>query len=139
MGREAWRHTTTLSAQRSADLPVVTEWIDDAPETPSVIVHNRRYFGCACANGLCANRRGIFHNQEHPNRASAQRFGTEVEVLWGFFGNPELGAGHRQLSDTAAVHSVQFARAKRRFVEFNRSRPVSYRQRGGNDRSKAFG
>ena len=85
--------------------------------------------GCACRNGPCAYGRGVFHHQQHSNRASAQRFGTEIEVLWGFFGNPELSAAHRQLSDTAAVHSVQFARAKRRFVEVDRLRPagVSFR------------
>src|SRR6266516_4407320 len=135
MGREAWRQTTTFSAQRSADLPVVTEWIDDAPETPAMGVSNRRYLGCACSNGLCANRRGIFHNQEHSNRASTQRFGTEVKVLRGFFGDPELSARHRQLSDATAVHAVQLARAKRRFVEIHRSRPVSYGQRGRNSRA----
>ena len=73
---------------------MVSERIDDPPETPSVIVRDRRHFRCTDSNGLGANRRRIFHNQEHPNRTSTQRFGTEIEVLWGFFGDPELSAGH---------------------------------------------
>ena len=102
-------------------------------------VRNRGHLSCAGSNGLCAHRRGVFHNQEHANRASTQRFGTEVEVLRGFFGNPELSTGDRQLTHAAAVHTVQLARAKRRFVEVDRSRPVSYGQRGGNGRSEALG
>jgi hypothetical protein len=113
--------------------------IDDAPETPSVIVRDRRYLGRARSNGPCANRRGIFHNQEHSNRASTQRFRNEIEVLRGFFGDPELRAGYRHLSDTAAIHTLQLARAKRRLVEVDRSRLVSYRQRCGNGRSETFG
>jgi len=96
---------------------VVSEWINDRPETPAMGVRNRRYLSCACSNGLCAHRRGVCHNQEHSNRASTQRFGTEVEVLRGFFGDAEHSAGHRQLSDDAAAHTVQLARAERRLVE----------------------
>ena len=90
---------------------MVSEWINNRPETPAIGVRNRRSLNCAGANGPCANRRGIFHDLEHSNRASTQRLRTEVEVLRGFFGNPELRAGYRQLNNTAAVNTVQLARA----------------------------
>src|SRR5439155_17276319 len=117
----------------------VSEGIDDAPETPSIGVSNWHYLSCTCCNGPCAHRRGVFHNQQHSNRASTQRFGTEVEVLRGFFGDPEICTGHRELTDTAAVNAVKLGRAERCLVEVDRSRPVSYRQRGGNGRLKTVG
>src|SRR5262245_29791582 len=127
-----------LRRKRAADLPMVSERINDTPETPAIFVSHWRYLGCACRDGLCAHRRGVFHNQQHSNRASAQRFGTEVEVLRGFFRDPELRAGHRQLSDTAALNAVQLARAERRFVKVDCLRPVSHGQCGGNRRSDAI-
>src|SRR5215813_13275625 len=115
----------------------MAERIDDAPKTPAIFVSHRRHLSCARRNGLCVDRRGIFHNQQHSNRASAQRFGTEVEVLRGFFCDPELCAGHRQLSDAAALNAVQLARVERRFVKVDRLLPVSHGQCGGNRRSEA--
>src|SRR6185369_14071570 len=103
----------------------MSEWINDPPESPAMRVSNWRYDGCACSDGLGAHRRGIFHNQEHSNRAATQRCGAEVEVLRGFFGDPELCAGYRQLSNAAAVHAIKLACAKRRLVEVHRLRPVS--------------
>src|SRR5258708_7826363 len=52
---------TTPSAQRSGDLPVVSERIDDAPETPSMGVSNRCDLCGARGHGLGAHRRGVFH------------------------------------------------------------------------------
>ena len=118
---------------------MVAEGIDDAPETPSIVVSHGRYLSGACGDGLCAHRRGVFHQQQHSSRASTQRFGTEVEVLRGFFGDPEWCAGHRQLTDAAAGNAVQLARAKRRLVEVHRLIPVSDGQRRGNGRSEAVG
>ena len=106
---------------------MVSEWINNRPETPAIGVRNRRSLNCAGANGPCANRRGIFHDLEHSNRASTQRLRTEVEVLRGFFGDPELCAGHRQLRDATALNAVKFARAERRLVEVDRLRPSSSR------------
>src|SRR5947209_5337803 len=105
---------------------MVTGWIDDAPQTPSVSVSHWRYFRCACGNGLRIYRGGVFHDQQHSNRASTQRFGTEVEVRRGLLGDPKLCTAHRQLSDAAAVNAVQLARPERRLVEVERSLPISY-------------
>src|SRR5215510_2970681 len=116
----------------------MAERINDAPETPTIFVSHWRHLSCACRNGLCVDRRGVFHNQQHSNRAAAQRFWTEVEVLRGFFCDPELCAGHRQLSDAAALNAVQLARVERRFVKVDRLRPVSHCQCGGNRRSEAI-
>src|SRR5215510_16354699 len=115
----------------------MAERINDAPETPTIFVSHWRHLSCACRNGLCVDRRGVFHNQQHSNRAAAQRFWTEVEVLRGFFCDPELCAGHRQLSDAAALNTVQLARVERCFVKVDRLLPVSHGQCGGNGRSEA--
>src|SRR5215510_7015123 len=115
----------------------MAERINDAPETPTIFVSHWRHLSCARRVGLCEDRRGVFHNQQHSNRASAQRFGAEVEVLRGFFRNPELCAVYGQLSDAAALNAEQLDRAERRFVKVDRLRPVSHGQRGGNRRSEA--
>src|SRR5262245_23932410 len=126
-----------LRRKRAADLPMVSERINDTPETPAIFVSHWRYLGCACRDGLCAHRRRVFHNQQHSNRASAKRFGAEVEMLRGFFSDPKLRAGNRQLSEAAALNTVQLVRAERRLVKVDRLRPVSHGQRGGNRRSEA--
>jgi hypothetical protein len=50
---------------------MVSEWIYNAPEKPSMRFRNWRYFGGSCGNSLGAHRRGVFRNQQHPNRAPA--------------------------------------------------------------------
>src|SRR5262245_36966293 len=72
-----------LRRKRAADLPVMTERINNAPQAPAIFVSHRRHLSCARRDGLCVDRRGVFHNQEHSNRASAKQFGAEVEVLRG--------------------------------------------------------
>lgn len=110
---------------------MVTEGIHNAPDAPSVGIGDRHHFRGPGANGLRTHRRGIFDHQEHADGAAAERFGTEVQVRFGFFRDPKLRAVHRELPDAAARDAEQFARAERRFVELDGPVPIPDGQRGG--------
>jgi hypothetical protein len=51
---------------------MVSEWIDNAPETPAMGVGHGRDLRCTGDNRLRAHGRGILDNQQHSNRATAQ-------------------------------------------------------------------
>src|SRR5438105_6533052 len=82
-------------AQGPADLPMVSEWIANAPETPAIFIGNRHDLCGACRNGPRLHGRRIFYDHQHSYRASTQRFGTEVEMLRRLLSDPELRAVHR--------------------------------------------
>src|SRR5262245_11105342 len=84
----------TLSSwvQRPADLPVVAERVDNATQAPAMGVRDGCNLGCAGRDGLGAYGCGIFNDQEHADRASAERLWAEVQVLRRFLRDPEGGA-----------------------------------------------
>src|SRR5262249_19640055 len=59
------------SGELPGHLPVVAEWIDDAPDAPTVGVLDGRHECCAGGDGLFTDCGGIFHNQQHSHRATA--------------------------------------------------------------------
>src|SRR6266700_4191505 len=70
------------SAERLADLPVVTKRVDDASNPPTVALGNRCNFGCSCGNGLLEHCVRVVYGQDHPNgRSAAQGLRTRVCVL----------------------------------------------------------
>ena len=93
MGRNfvlRWPHT-----ERSADLPLVAEWVGDSPYSPAVLVAHRSDFGGTRPHGLIEHGVGIVDDKQRPARRATYRSGAEaLHVL----GNPELGRPDRQLS-----------------------------------------
>jgi hypothetical protein len=112
---------------------MVSERIDESSYSPTVLVANRRHhFGSCCDSPVeCGIR--VLHDQEQPNRPTAERLGAEVEVVRGLVGEPESGAAHGQLSDyftLLVVDPKRLGRSERSLVELNRSCPVSNGKHG---------
>jgi len=111
-------------------------WIDNPADTPSMGVGDWINLSRSGCDSLFAYRRRVFHDQQHSNRAAAQRFGTEIEVLLGLFGDPELRASHGQLNNSTSWHAMQFSGPERRFIKFNCRRPMPDGQCRRNTRFK---
>jgi len=75
---------------------MVTKWIDDAPNTPSMLVGDLRDYRRSGRDGLRKHRVRVIDSQNHPHRTASQGFRAEVEVLWRFIGEPEFRSIHRQ-------------------------------------------
>ena len=52
--------------ERKANLPFMTEWIDDPAEQPAVLVVDWRGLGCAGGHRLPDNALGIFDDEQRP-------------------------------------------------------------------------
>src|SRR6185503_18623210 len=85
--------------QGLSNLPVVTEWILNAPDAPTVVLiaHGPNHRGPR-RDGSLERRVRIFDNQNHPDRTAPERLRAEVEMLGRLVGDPELGAVHGQSS-----------------------------------------
>jgi len=66
-----------------ADLPVMAEGINDAAQAPPLRFLHRDDLSGTCRNYLGEQAIGIRHDQDHPNRTTAQRLWTEVAMLRG--------------------------------------------------------
>jgi len=89
-------HRSGAAAQRFADLPMVSERIDNAPHTPTVwLVGDGRNGGASGSNGLLENGIRIIDDHDDPHSAAAQRLRAEIQVLRRLIGNPEFGFLHR--------------------------------------------
>src|SRR6266496_3208079 len=129
-----------LRRQRTADLPVMAEWIDHAAQAPPI-----RFLHCddlsrTCRQRFSEHRIRIRHGQDHPNSATAQRLWTEVAMLRGFVSQPKLRTvnGQARHYRTAGIlHPVDLDRSKCRLVELNRLRAIANRQHG-RDRNRGL-
>ena len=65
------------------DLPVMAEGIDDAAHTPAIGFIHRKDRARARGHGLGKERIRVWHSQDHPHSATAQRFRAKVAVLDG--------------------------------------------------------
>src|SRR4051794_4420831 len=107
---------------------MMSERIDDSSYAPLILIGDWPDLFGACSNGPIEGDIRIFDDHDYPNRTSAERLGTEVEILRRLVGEPELGSFHRQAChhrSTLVTDAEQFHGSKRRFVEFNRFHPVS--------------
>src|SRR6202171_2685421 len=72
-----------LRCERTADLPVMAKRIDHPAQAPAIrFLHREDNLG-ACRKCLRERRIRIGHSQDHPNRSTTQRLGTEVTMLRG--------------------------------------------------------
>src|SRR5579864_7345883 len=62
-----------LSGQGMADLPVQAEWVDEASQTPAVLLAYREHLGCAGCQGLRENCIRVGNGQNHSDRAASER------------------------------------------------------------------
>ena len=108
--------TSTVLRQALADLPMVSERVDDSSYSPTVLVANRPHHFGSCCDSPVECGIWVLRNQEEPNRPTAERLGAEVEVLRGLVGEPEFGSAHGQLSDyftLLVVDPKQLGRSER--------------------------
>lgn len=110
---------------------MVSERIDDSSHSPAVLVADRRHYFRSCCKSPFECRVWIFYDHQHPHRATAQRVGAEVGMFGRLVRDPEFGSSQRQPGDhlsALVIDAEQLASSKRRFVELNRSRPISNRE-----------
>jgi len=77
----------------------VAEWIEDPPQTPTVLIGHLR---CWCGTGLdrlCKHRVGIIDYQQGPACRAAYSRRAETRSLQSAGRNPERGVPDRQLRD----------------------------------------
>src|SRR5580698_1301206 len=122
------------AGRRTANLPVMTIRVDDAPDAPTVLLADCINLFRAGFKSVPENRIRIGHGKDDAHRRSAQRLGAEVEVLRRFVSDPELGAlyGKPRHNAAAAVESINFDRAKCLLVKLHCFGAVSHRKPGRN-------
>src|SRR5437899_11506755 len=103
---------------------MVSEGIDDSSDAPTVglVGDGPDDAGPGC-NLASEDGIGIVHDHHHAHRTTAQRLGTEVQVLGGLVRDPELGCSHRQLSDYLSaiiIEAEQLAGSECCLVELDR-------------------
>src|SRR5262249_7535112 len=106
--------------QRLAYFPVVAEWIDDSAQSPAVLVADGMYDSGARSDGALEGGIGIVNDHHHPNSAAAKRLRAEIQMLWRFVSDPELGTFHGQPGDdfsTFAIDTEDFQGSESRLVE----------------------
>jgi hypothetical protein len=60
---------------------MMSEWIRHAAESPTVFFSNRDNLRCTSRHCLCEDGIWICNRQNHSNRTTPERLGTEVAVL----------------------------------------------------------
>src|SRR6267143_1134419 len=131
--RIARRSMSGGCCKRTADLPVMAEWIDHAAQAPPVIFLHRDDLSGTCRKRLREHRIRIRHGQDHSSRSTAQRLWTEVAMLRGLVTQPELRTSNgqpRHHRTTGILHTEDLDRPECRLVELNCSRAISNREHG---------
>src|ERR1700692_3104548 len=120
-----------------ADFPMVSERIDNSSEAPAILVADGPDNGGSRCGGSVAGGIGILHRHHHAHRTTAERFRTEVRVLWRFVRDPKFRFRNRQPGDhrsTLGVDAEQFTSSEGRLVEQDCPCSVSNREHGGYSR-----
>ena len=104
---------------RLTDLPLVTEWIDDPAQPPTVLIG---HLGCRRGtgrDGLREHHIRIIDHQQSPACRAADRLRTETWSVRSAGRDPERGVPDRQLRDDLIPipDSVQNRGPKGRLVE----------------------
>src|SRR6185369_3287149 len=79
-----------LLLKRVANLPVMSERIDNTSEPPSVVVSDRHYLFRTRGYGSSKDGVRIRNDQDHPGGTAIEGLGAEVMMLWRFIRQPEL-------------------------------------------------
>ena len=69
------------SGELPPDLPVVAERIDNAPDTPTVLLDNRKNLLGPGSHSSSEDSVGIANGENNPDGDPAKGFWTEIEVL----------------------------------------------------------
>ena len=108
--------------QRSANFPLVAEWVDDPPEPPSVFVLDRGSFDCAGVD--CRGNNGLrgVHDEERSACRASEIVGAEALHGWVSARHPERSVPCRELNDdvVAVADLVEHFCPESPFVERNR-------------------
>jgi hypothetical protein len=112
---------------------VVAERVEDPAETPTVIIVGWPDNGGAGLYGTGESGVGIVHDEDHADGAAGEGFGTEVQVLGRFVGDPEFGAFDGETGDDGiiVVQAEGFDCTESGFVEFDGFRAVANREHWG--------
>jgi hypothetical protein len=87
----------------------ISQWCPNASTTrqaPAVLVFDRRGHGRARRDGTVERGIRIFHDHYHAHSPAAERFGTEVLVLWRLVGDPEFGRPNGQPGNYRPIPGV---------------------------------
>src|SRR6266542_4953161 len=114
---------------------MVSERIDNSSYAPAVwLIFDGPNAGGSCFDGLFESGIRIVHGHHHPHRTTAQRLGTEIQVLRRLVSEPEFGFPHGQPGDhlsTLVFDAERFGSSKCRLIELDRPRPASNREHWG--------
>src|SRR6266516_4526083 len=107
---------------RLADLPLVTEWINDAADPPAVLIADRGQLSSASSDGPRQHGIGVLDDEQCPARATADRLRTEPPCAGPRRSHPEHRVSDGQLRDDllTITHPVEHRRAERVSVERDR-------------------
>jgi hypothetical protein len=119
--RKAWPSGWRPGTYRPADLPLMTERIEDPAQTPAVLVG---HLGCRNGTGLYClgkHRVRIINNKQNPAGRAADRPWAEPWSVRSARRNPERGVSDRQLRDDliAFANLMKDSRTKSYLVERN--------------------
>ena len=110
-------------AQWFTDFPVVTEWVDDPSQPPTMRFNHWRRWDCTGALRTVQYRFRIVDHQQRPARRAADRLRAEAvhACICGYY--PEPGAPHIELRHdvVALAHAVEDGCLECRPVEGHRS------------------
>src|SRR4051794_14877455 len=95
----------------------MTAWIHNAAKSPSIGIRYWNNRGGSGRDSSFEHGCGIRDDEQHAHRAAAQRWGTEILVFRGLFGDPEGGAADVQLSDAATFDPKKLGGAEGSLVK----------------------
>ena len=73
-----------------ADLPVMTEGVDDAAHEPTVLFMHRPHFSCSGSQRLRVKGGRVVHYQDEASGCTAQGLRAEILIRWRLVRYPEL-------------------------------------------------
>jgi hypothetical protein len=75
---------------RLTDFPMMSEWIDDSPKAPAMLVSDWPHAARSGGNYSGVHGIRVVHDHHHPDGPSAKRIGTEIFVLRRLIGYPKF-------------------------------------------------
>jgi len=69
---------------------MMSEWIEDSPKAPAVLISDGPHAGSSGGNGPGEHGIRVVRDHHHPHSPSAKRGGTEILVLGRLIGYPKL-------------------------------------------------
>src|SRR5262249_13210183 len=96
-----------LSAKLTANLPVMSKWINNSSHAPAVHLLHWDNLRCAGVYRAFEDSVRVGHGQNHAHGPPAKRLRTEILMLRGLVAQPELRAIHGEPRYYASVRAIQ--------------------------------